>query len=342
MDSFTNFKTQWINYLNEIRPDLSVQSRKLYATQLNNIMKNNNMNNFNAMKFITRLTNKAMRDKSLDFIILDGSNQTKNQRLSSVKSVLTAHKESLDIKKYDNLQNLITTVGDTLRHKITLNAGTNIKTEDEEANMKVSWKELGEYALNYKPPITSLNGLRDYLILNIMLNNYEEKEGLKYYVLLRVLEYASLHVWVNRKTPPDNKRNYIYLHRDELYIQHSKTTGGIKRVGNSVVNQRSVATYPLNPKIKEFILMYIKKMRLKNEDPLFWNDNKTGIINISYFTKILKQLLEQFGDNMNSTMLRKIYENRELDKSLNANEMNQLNKNVDHSMAIAQTFYKKI
>ena len=184
MNSVLNFKPQFKEYLEEIRSDLSEQSRKLYANQLNKIMLNNNFNQFNIMKFITRLVNKAKRDKSLDFIILDGSNQTKNQRLSAIRSVLEANKDALDEKKYNNLYNLLSSVGDDLRNQIASKAGTNEKTEDEENNMKVSWNELGEFALNYKPDISDINGMRNYLILNLMLNNYEEKDELKYYVVL--------------------------------------------------------------------------------------------------------------------------------------------------------------
>ena len=337
-----NFKTQFRNYMDEIRPDLSEQSRKLYANQLNKIFMNNNLNYFNILKFITRLVNKAKREKDLNFILLDGSNQTKNQRLSAVRSLLEANKASLDVKKYNNLYKLLTEVGDELRNQITSKAGTNIKTENEEKNMTVTWNELNEFAENYKPDITNLNGMRNYLILNLMLNNYEEKDGLKYYVVLRVIEYASLYVWINRRPPPDNKQNYLYLHRNELYIQHSKTTGGIRRVGNTTTNQRSVATYPLNKKIKEFVLLYIKKMKIKNNEPLFLNDKQTKQIDITYYSKILKELLIKFGDNMNSTMLRKIYENREIDTNLNANEKHQLSKQADHSLGIAETYYKKI
>ena len=159
MDSILNYKPQFISYLEEIRPDLSIQSRKLYANQLNTIMMNTSLTEFNMMKFIMRLVNKAKRDKSLDFITLDGSNQTKNQRLAAVRSLLEANKQALDEKKYNNLYNLLSEVGDDLRNKISSKAGTNIKTEDEEANMVVSWNELGEYAKNYKPDVIDLNGI---------------------------------------------------------------------------------------------------------------------------------------------------------------------------------------
>ena len=342
MDQFNNFKTQWQDYLTEIRPDLSIQSRKLYASQLNTIMRDNNLTNFNVLKFIQRLSNKAMRNKKLDFITLDGSDQSKNQRLSAVRNILEANKESLDVKKYNKLTELISSVGDVLRHNISAKAGTNIKTEDEANNMNVTWKELGKFAKEFSPSIDNSTGMRDYLILNLMLNNYEEKDGIKYYVLLRVIEYASLYLWSNRKPPPANKQNYIWLAKDSLYIQHSKTTGGVRRVGDTIVKQPSSKMYPLNPDIKAFLLKYIKKFKIKNNTPIFYNDKATNQIDTTYFSKVLKQLLSSFGSNMNSTMLRKIYENRTIDETLNANQTAELNKNVDHSIGVASTFYKKI
>ena len=341
MDSILNFKTQWQEYLTEIRPDLSIQSRKLYASQLNTITMNNNLNDFNPLKFIERLTNKGMRDKTLNFITLDGSDQSKNQRLSAVRNILEANKVSLTPKKHDNLSKLLSSVGDTLRHQITTKAGSNIKTEDEVNNMKVSWSELGEYAKNFAPSIDNTTGMRDYLILNLMLNNYDEKDGIKYYVLLRVIEYASLRLWSNRKTPPNNKQNYIWLHKNQLYIQHSKTTGGIRRVGSAIIEQPIFKTYYLNEDIKQFLLTYIKKFKIKNNEPIFYNDKGTHQIDTTYFSKTLKDLLLSFGNNMSSTMLRKIYENRQIDTKLNANQTAELNKASDHSMAVAATFYSK-
>lgn len=341
MNNFNNFKTQYQNYLEEIRPDLSPQSRKLYANQLNTITLDNNLKDFNPLKLIIRLTNKALRNKTLDFITLDGGNQTKNQRLSAVRNVLESHKNEIEKKKYDNLTKLISSVGDSLRNEISIKAGTNIKTEDETKNMKVTWDELGKFAKDFKPALDSSTGMRDYLILNLMLNNYQEKENIKYYVLLRVIEYASLFIWTNRKKPPNNKQNYIWLFKNQLYIQHSKTTGGVMRVGDAVVNQPSFKTYPLNEDIKKFLLTYIKKFKIKNNQPIFYNDKGTKQIDNNFFSKILKELLKSFGNNMSSTMLRKIYENRKIEGNLNANQTAELNKYTDHSMEVAATFYSK-
>ena len=341
MTEFNNFKTQWQDYLTEIRPDLSIQSRKLYASQLNNITSNNNLTVFNPLKFIERLTNKALRNKTLDFITLDGSDQSKNQRLSAVRNILEANKQALAPKKHDNLSKLLSTVGDTLRNKISNKAGTNIKSETEIKNMMVSWDELATFAKNFSPSIDNSTGMRDYLILNLMLNNYDEKDEIKYNVLLRVIEYASLRLWTNRKTPPNNKQNYIWLHKNQLYIQHSKTTGGIRRVGTTIVDQPLFKTYHLNSDVKEFLLSYIKKFKIKNDEPIFYNDKGTKQIDTTYFSKTLKDLLSSFGDNMSSTMLRKIYENRPIDSKLNANQTAELNKATDHSMAVAATFYSK-
>lgn len=341
MNNFNNFKTQYQKYLEEIRPDLSNQSRKLYANQLNTITLDNNLKDFNPLKLIIRLTNKALRNKTLDFITLDGGNQTKNQRLSAVRNVLESHKNEIEKKKYDNLTKLISSVGDSLRNEISIKAGTNIKSEDETNNMIVTWDELGKFAKDFKPSLDSSTGMRDYLILNLMLNNYQEKENIKYYVLLRVIEYASLFIWTNRKKPPNNKQNYIWLFKNQLYIQHSKTTGGVMRVGDAVVNQPSFKTYPLNEDIKKFLLTYIKKFKIKNNEPIFYNDKGTKQIDNNFFSKILKELLKSFGNNMSSTMLRKIYENRKIEGNLNANQTAELNKYTDHSMEVAATFYSK-
>ena len=341
MNNFNNFKTQYQKYLEEIRPDLSNQSRKLYANQLNTITLDNNLKDFNPLKLIIRLTNKALRNKTLDFITLDGGNQTKNQRLSAVRNVLESHKNEIEKKKYDNLTKLISSVGDSLRNEISIKAGTNIKSEDETNNMIVTWDELGKFAKDFKPSLDSSTGMRDYLILNLMLNNYQEKENIKYYVLLRVIEYASLFIWTNRKKPPNNKQNYIWLFKNQLYIQHSKTTGGVMRVGDAVVNQPSFKTYPLNEDIKKFLLTYIKKFKIKNNQPIFYNDKGTKQIDNNFFSKILKELLKSFGNNMSSTMLRKIYENRKIEGNLNANQTAELNKYTDHSMEVAATFYSK-
>ena len=337
-----NFKNAWIDYLDEIRPDLSIQSKKLYAHQLNKILWNNGLNDFNVEKFIYRLANKALRNKSLDFITLDGSDQTKNQRLSAVRNILEANEGKITPKKYINLSQLITKVGDEIRNAISNKAGTNIKTADEEQNMTASWDEINNFVLTYTPPLESKTGLRDNLILNLILNNYIEIDDIKSYILLRVIEYASLRIWNNRKPPPDNGQNYIWIYKSVLYIQHSKTTGGVRRVGASIVPQTKLKTYDISPDILQMIKNYIKHLKLKNNEYIFKNDKETGVIDTSYFSRILKTLLKQFGANINSTMLRKIYENRPISKTLNANETLKMNSNLDHSVGVSLNYYKKL
>jgi len=331
MNEFNNYKIEWLEYMNDIRPDLSIQSRKLYAHQLNIISYTNDIFHFefNALKFIIRISNKSLRNKSLDFITLYGSDQTKNQRLSAIRSVLDANKKSIEDKKYNNLDKLLSVVGDTLRKQISQKVGTNIKTKDEEENMKATWDDLNEYAKNY-----DIEDSENYLILNLMLNNYITINELKYYVLLRVTEYSTLHIWTYKRQPPSNKINYIWLKQNQLFIQHSKTTGGIRRVGNTTINQPSNKIYSINENIKNIVTSYIKKNKIKNDEPLF-------NINTNQYSILLKTLLKPFGNNVNSTMLRKIYENRKIDNNLDANQTYELNKNLDHSIGIAKTFYSK-
>ena len=342
MDFNKILKTQWVNFFEKERPYLSKTSHKLYAAQISSISIDNNINDFEPFKFINRLCNKSGRNKSLSYILLDGSKQSQNQRLSAVRNVLEIFEDSLDKKKYNRLSLLITTVGDALRAEISMAVGTNIKSEDEAKAMVVSWDELNEFAKNYVAEIDNVNGFRNYLILNLMLNNYIENEGIKYYTLLRRLEYASLYIWTSAKKPNINKRNYIYLHGNQLYIQHSKTTGGVRRVGDKIITQALVKTYPLNADIKQLIIKYMKTYKLKNDTPLFYGNKHTKQINNVYFSTLLKELLTPLNAHLNSTMLRKIYENRPIEKELNANETNKLMEMADHSLGVAQTYYKKI
>tara|TARA_R100000541_G_scaffold30740_3_gene39677 strand:+ start:739 stop:1767 length:1029 start_codon:yes stop_codon:yes gene_type:complete len=342
MDFSKILKTQWVDYLQHHRAYLSPASHKLYASQIVSISIDNNINEFEPLKFITRMVNKAVRDKSLSYILLDGSEQSQNQRLSAIRNILEINKESLDLKKYNRLADLISIVGDNLRASISKKVGTNIKTPQEENAMTVTWEQINEFAKNYTPEVDNINGFRNYLLLNLLVNNWIEKDGIKYYTLLRRIEYASLYVWSSRKKPPTNKRNYIYLYNNQLYIQHSKTTGGVRRVRDKIINQPMVKTYPISEEIKTILVKYIKTFKIKNDQPLFYGNKGLSQINSVYYSALLKELLEPLNKNLNSTLLRKIYENRPLEKSTNSNETDELMKLADHSLAIAAKYYKKI
>ena len=91
----------------------------------------------------------------------------------------------------------------------------------------------------------------------------------------------------------------------------------------------------------EKIKAYIKTNKLKNKEPLFWNEANTPLSN-NYFGRIIKELLKPLNDHLTVGMIRKIYENRPLPDNLTGNQLKMLNKLVDHSMEVAQIFYKKI
>tara|TARA_R110000822_G_scaffold39409_5_gene108319 strand:+ start:1464 stop:2492 length:1029 start_codon:yes stop_codon:yes gene_type:complete len=342
MDYTKYLKTQWNDYFKENKPYLSNMSHKLYSNQIVSISIDNNINDFDPLKFITRMVNKSSRDKSLSFILLNGAEQSQNQRISAVRNILEINKDALDSKKYNRLSQLLSSVGDTLRKNISSKVGTNIKTEHEKDAMEVTWNQLGEFAKNYSPNIDNINGFRNYVLLNLLLNNFIDKDEIKYYTLLRRIEYASLFIWTNLKKPPNNKKNYIYLSKNQLYIQHSKTTGGVRRIGNKIIEQPSLKTYPLNTDIKEIIKKYIKMYKIKNDQPLFYGNKGTKQINEVFYSALLKELLSPLNKNLNNTLLRKIYENRIIEKQTNANEKKELMKLVDHSLDVAMTFYHKI
>ena len=116
-----------------------------------------------------------------------------------------------------------------------------------------------------------------------------------------------------------------------------KLVGGIKTSGKQATSK----TYPVAEKIMDKIKIYIKTNKLKNKQRLFWNENDTVVSN-NYFGKILKDLLKPLNDHLTIGMIRKIYENRPLPDNLTGNQLKLLNKLVDHSMEVAQIFYKKI
>ena len=329
-------RNEWINYLNEIRPDLSDGSMKAYATQLVRITALNNLKETTPLFLLNRLANKTVRDRTLKFIFGDvESKQTKNLRVASVLAILKESKPNMESKKYHKLFTTLKSVGTELREEISEANGNNEKSEKEIKAMTTSWVELENFANTYHS--LSPTADRDYIMLNLLLNNYEVKDDIKYNVLLRTIEYATLHLWTTKRKPPDDHKNYLWIAKNLLYIQHSKTTGGIKTSGKQATSK----TYPVAEKIMDKIKIYIKTNKLKNKQRLFWNENDTVVSN-NYFGKILKDLLKPLNDHLTIGMIRKIYENRPLPDNLTGNQLKLLNKLVDHSMEVAQIFYKKI
>tara|TARA_R110002012_G_scaffold251208_1_gene429136 strand:+ start:715 stop:1728 length:1014 start_codon:yes stop_codon:yes gene_type:complete len=329
-------RNEWIEYLNKIRPDLSDGSRKAYATQLVRITGLNNLKETSPLFLLNRLANKTIRDRTLKFIFGEVlNNQTKNLRVASVLAILKESKSNMEDKKYIKLFNTLKSVGTVLREEIQEANGNNEKNEKEIKAMTTSWDELEEFASSYHSLTPTAD--RDYIMLNLLLNNYEVKDDIKYNVLLRTIEYATLHIWTTKRKPPDDHKNYLWIAKNLLYIQHSKTTGGIKTNGRQAIYK----TYPVSEALIDKIKIYIKTNKLKNKQPLFWNENNIPLTN-NYFGKIFKDLLKPLNDHLTIGMIRKIYENRPIPENLTGNQIKKLNKLVDHSMEIAQIFYKKI
>ena len=334
-----NNREKMIEYFNTIRPDLSTKSKQLYGGQLEKIFLNSKMKSFDALKLTTRIVNQSIKNKNLDMVLLDGAKQTQNQRLSAFRNIIEANERNIPKNNYSKISKMVTMVGDEIRNSISETAGLNIKSEKEEINM-VKWEDLIKFVEDM--PITNDIELRNKLILNLMVNNYVLIGEDKYNVLLRVIEYSSLKLWTNKKNPPDDKQNYLWLKEgnNQLYIQHSKTTGGVKRVKDVIVDQVKVKTFPISDNVIELLTKYITDYKIKNKGPLFLNNSKLGELDESFFRKIITTTLKPLAPSITSTIIRKIYENREIYLK-NANEKQQYNDLVDHSLGIAETYYKK-
>jgi len=323
----------FLEYVKEVRPDLSDGSQRAYSTQLGKVASANYMKeSVTPLFFIQRLANKSVRDKTLSFITdTVDSLQSKNMRLSAVKVILIANKPHLEEGKYRRLLDSINTMGKGYRESINEKNGMNLLTEKEEEAFKTTWEEIAEYASSYH----SINPTsdRDWIMLNLVLNNYEEKDGIKYNVLLRTVEYAGLHIWNYRKKPPNDHKNYIWIPKRSLYIQHSKTTGGIKAYANGVTREQIPnKTYPIREELILKIMEYIKHNKLKHTQPLFYGEIDYHQLSANLFGKIFKRLLTPLNPHLTIGMVRKIYSNRPLP------ELNQL---VDHTMETESAFYKK-
>lgn len=332
-------REQMIEYFNEIRPDLSDKSKKLYGGQLEKIFLNSKMKLFDAIKLTKRVISQSIKNKNLDMVLLDGAKQTQNQRLSAFRNLIEANESSITKNNYSKISKMVSQVGDELRTSISETAGLNIKTEKEEENM-VKWEDLIKFVEDM--PSNSDIELRNKLILNLMVNNYVLIGEDKYNVLLRIIEYSSLRLWTNKKKPPDDKQNYLWLKEGNnlLYIQHSKTTGGVKRIKDVIVDQVKVKTFPISDNVITLLTNYMSVYKIKNKGPLLLNNSKLGELDESFFRKIVTNTLKPLAPNITSTIIRKIYENREIYLK-NANEKQQYNDLVDHSLGIAETYYKK-
>lgn len=336
MNKTISERHEWKRYLNEIRPDLSDGSVIAYSNQLFHIVNRNNLKQTSPLFLMNRLANKAVKNKTLDFIIGDTtSNQTKNLKLAATLAVLKANKDEMDESKYNKLFYTIKSIGAELREAITEENGNNEKTEKEIKAFETKWTDLEDFASSYHSLSSTAD--RDFIMLNLLLNNYEIKDGIKYNVLLRTIEYATLHIWNYKRKPADDHKNYLWLHKNLLYIQHSKTVGGIKAFG---IQDKS-KTYPVSKTIMEKIKIYIKTNKLKNKEPLFSNSRENAMTS-NYFGKLIKDLLNPLNEHLTIGMIRKIYENRPLPDNLTGNQLKLLNKLVDHSMEVASIFYKKI
>lgn len=120
MSTVINTRNEWIEYLTELRPDLSAGSKKAYGSQLVKISLMNNIKDPTPLSLLNRLANKVIRDRSLKFIFGDlTSNQSRNLRIASVLSILKENKANINPKKYKKLFETLKKVGKELRDVIT-------------------------------------------------------------------------------------------------------------------------------------------------------------------------------------------------------------------------------
>ena len=333
-------RKQMVDYFHTIRPDLSDTSKTLYAAQLEKIYEHSNMPIFDPIKLVKRVVNQSLLHKNLDMVLLrNGALQSQNQRLSAFRNLLEANEKDIAEIKYKKVYDMISSVGENLRESISLQAGLNIKTKNEQENM-VSWNELTEFVENMV--VENDVALRNKLILNLMINNHSKLGNTEFNVVLRVIEYSTLKLWTNKRKPPQDKHNYLWLLDGVgvLYIQHSKTTGGVKRQKGNIVPQIKLKTFTISQNIIDLLVKYMKVYKIKNKEDLFLDDSKLKPMDNSYFRNMIVKELKPLAKNITSSIIRKIYDNRPIEFE-NGNDKLQFAKLVDHSLQVAAVFYNK-
>jgi len=192
--------------------------------------------------------------------------------------------------------------------------------------------------------------LRNILIANLYVNNYQHLNDIKVHTLLRN-EYKTCHLWINSVEPPRDKKNYFWINLDTsehfIVIQKNKTTGGIRRLpgveGESVViEQPKFKKFYLNRKVVNIIMFIKQTFNERCDVPFLKNNTRDGSITDNKWQRIMYSIFKEVTPSINSTTLRKILYN-DIPFHKYTNEMTHyILECQDHNKDTCDTYYKKV
>ena len=365
---FKIYRDYFISYLTENSPKLKPTSVKLYARSVGLVAVSilpSDMNHIDIDLFLQGLKNSydnQLEEISCLEIDLSGNQNNNNSLINGVGKILETHQE---IEKLDDILVIllqhIRTRSKSLRDQIADKKSRNHKTEEEEKHMKpfeeyvkVAEKIYKEYLELVKKAKTvepieegyksylPKRKFRDMILVSLILLNKTKTQGITLHSILRLVEYTDLFVWTPKEKPPKDGKNYLSLEESKIYLQHSKTTGGM--IGSDK-KQPSLKQFKIfNKKIIDMIRLYVEVHDIPNNKPLFTSSFTQGDCNVpmnkTALSKLLKVIFQDISPHTTIGLIRKAYDNRKLD--MNGNQTLKSAKLNDHSLETIETFYKKI
>lgn len=184
--------------------------------------------------------------------------------------------------------------------------------------------------------------MRNTILVSLILLNKTTVQGLVMHSILRLVEYTDLYLWSSKDKPPMDGKNYFSIQDRVIFLQHNKTTGGLKF--GEVVQPTFKKFKIFNKQIVDMIKLYSEIYDIKNNTPLFTSTHLSGKkdlpLNKTALSKLLKVIFSSVADHTTIGLIRKAYDNRNL--KLTHNQFKKTAKLNDHSVQTVQTFYKKV
>tara|TARA_E500000318_G_scaffold17570_1_gene17817 strand:+ start:915 stop:2051 length:1137 start_codon:yes stop_codon:yes gene_type:complete len=365
---FKAYRGYFEEYLTERVPTLKSNSIKLYSRSISLVavaLLPEDSDTINIELFLEALRDQYKTDiDEIDCIEIDlgGNLNNNNSLINAVAKLLETYSatEELD-DKLSRLLEHIRTRSKCLRDRIAETKSRNHKTEEEEKHMRPfkeyvkvaedlfkeyeeaveKSKEVDPIEEGYKSFLPKKK-FRDYILVTLILLNRTEEEGITLHSILRLVEYTDLTLWTLKKKPPMDGKNYLSLHHSKIFLQHSKTTGGMSGLKKKQPKLKEFTIF--NSKIIDMIKLYVLVYNVANNQPLFttsYSKSDTTIpLNKTALSKLLKVIFSSISPHTTIGLIRKAYDSQKRDMNGKL-EISSARLN-DHTLETISTFYKKI
>lgn len=361
-----NYKLYFNSWLKEHAQRLSPNSIKLYSRSISLVaihLLPESQEDINLTVMLKALEDSYDLSKdSLPNIEIDTNLNNVNTLLNAIGKLIRMASNVGDISdKLKILEEHIKKRSISLRDTIADIKSNNSKSEMEQDNMKPfedyvkvaqeifqeyksSIKKAKEYE-DFEEAVRSLVPklkFRNAILVTLILLNKTKVEGVLMHSILRLVEYTDLYLWTSKDKPPMDGKNYFSIKDRVIYLQHNKTTGGLKF--GEIIQPTFKKFKIFNKQIVDMIKLYSEIYEINNNTPLFTSTTLSAKgdlpLNKTALSKLLKVIFSSIADHTTIGLIRKSYDNRNL--QLTHKQFKKTAKLNDHSVETIQTFYKKV